>query len=219
MTEMNHKVLIITGGSIDEAFLKNCVENNKYTEIIAVDHGLMAADRLNLPLNHIVGDFDSVSEYILQKYKDSIVPIKTFPMEKDKTDTQIAIEMALSHKAASIHLIGATGSRLDHTLANLHLLLLPLEKQVPACILDTNNKIYLKRESFTLQRKKQHGTYVSFLPFHSDVYGLTLEGFKYPLDRIHLAAGESLCISNEIIEEEAIVSFTKGILAVFETKD
>jgi thiamine pyrophosphokinase len=219
MTEMNHKVLIITGGSIDEAFLKNCVENNKYTEIIAVDHGLMAADRLNLPLNHIVGDFDSVSEHILQKYKDSIVPIKTFPMEKDKTDTQIAIEMALSHKAASIHLIGATGSRLDHTLANLHLLLLPLEKQVPACILDTNNKIYLKRESFTLQRKKQHGTYVSFLPFHSDVYGLTLEGFKYPLDRIHLAAGESLCISNEIIEEEAIVSFTKGILAVFETKD
>ncbi|HCA68927.1 MAG TPA: thiamine diphosphokinase [Lachnospiraceae bacterium] len=219
MTEMNHKVLIITGGSIDEAFLKNCVENNKYTEIIAVDHGLMAADRLNLPLNHIVGDFDSVSEHILQKYKDSIVPIKTFPMEKDKTDTQIAIEMALSHKAASIHLIGATGSRLDHTLANLHLLLLPLEKQVPACILDTNNKIYLKRESFTLQRKKQHGTYVSFLPFHSDVYGLTLEGFKYPLDRIHLAAGESLCISNEIVEEEAIVSFTKGILAVFETKD
>ena len=219
MTEMNHKVLIITGGSIDEAFLKNCVENNKYTEIIAVDHGLMAADRLNLPLNHIVGDFDSVSEHILQKYKDSIVPIKTFPMEKDKTDTQIAIEMALSHKAASIHLIGATGSRLDHTLANLHLLLLPLEKQVPACILDTNNKIYLKRESFTLQRKKQHGTYVSFLPFHSDVYGLTLEGFKYPLDRIHLAAGESLCISNEIIEEEAVVSFTKGILAVFETKD
>ncbi len=219
MTEMNHKVLIITGGSIDEAFLKNCVENNKYTEIIAVDHGLMAADRLNLPLNHIVGDFDSVSEHILQKYKDSIVPIKTFPMEKDKTDTQIAIEMALSHKAASIHLIGATGSRLDHTLANLHLLLLPLEKQVPACILDTNNKIYLKRESFTLQRIKQHGTYVSFLPFHSDVYGLTLEGFKYPLDRIHLAAGESLCISNEIIEEEAIVSFTKGILAVFETKD
>jgi thiamine pyrophosphokinase len=219
MAEMNHKVLIITGGSIDDDFLKDCAENNKYTEIIAVDRGLMAADRLNLPLNSIVGDFDSVSGDVLEKYKESIVPIETFPMEKDKTDTQIAVEMALSHNAAEIHLIGATGSRLDHTLANLHLLLFPLEKQVDACLLDSSNKIYLKKESFTLQREKQHGRYVSFLPFHGDVYGLTLEGFKYPLDRIHLAAGESLCISNEIVEEEAVISFTKGILTVFETKD
>jgi thiamine pyrophosphokinase len=166
-----------------------------------------------------VGDFDSVSGDVLEKYKESIVPIETFPLEKDKTDTQIAVEMALSHNAAEIHLIGATGSRLDHTLANLHLLLFPLEKQVDACLLDSSNKIYLKKESFTLQREKQHGRYVSFLPFHGDVYGLTLEGFKYPLDRIHLAAGESLCISNEIVEEEAVISFTKGILTVFETKD
>lgn len=216
---MDNKVLIITGGNIDEVLLKDCIDNNKYTEIIAVDYGLMAADRLNLPLDFIVGDFDSVSDEIIEKYRDYIVPIVTFPSEKDMTDTEIAIAMALSHNASAIDLIGATGSRLDHTLANLHMLLMPLEAQVSACILDSNNKIYLQKNNFTIRKNEQYGDYISFLPFNGDVYGLTLEGFKYPLHEIHLTAGESLCISNEIIEEEAKVIFDEGILLVFETKD
>ncbi|NLP34252.1 MAG: thiamine diphosphokinase [Clostridiales bacterium] len=216
---MDNKVLIITGGNIDESLLKDCIDNNKYTEIIAVDYGLMAADRLNLPLDFIVGDFDSVSDEIIEKYRDYIVPIVTFPSEKDMTDTEIAIAMALSHNASAIDLIGATGSRLDHTLANLHMLLMPLNAQVSACILDSNNKIYLQKNNFTIRKNEQYGDYISFLPFNGDVYGLTLEGFKYPLHGIHLTAGESLCISNEIIEEEAKVIFDEGILLVFETKD
>ena len=216
---MDNKVLIITGGNIDEVLLKDCIDNNKYTEIIAVDYGLMAADRLNLPLDFIVGDFDSVSDEIIEKYRDYIVPIVTFPSEKDMTDTEIAIAMALSHNASAIDLIGATGSRLDHTLANLHMLLMPLNAQVSACILDSNNKIYLQKNNFIIRKNEQYGDYISFLPFNGDVYGLTLEGFKYPLHEIHLTAGESLCISNEIIEEEAKVIFDEGILLVFETKD
>lgn len=219
MADKDNKVLIITGGDIEETFIKDCIDNNKYAEIIAVDHGLMTVDRLNLPVDFIVGDFDSVSEDLIETYRDRMVPIETFPSEKDKTDTEIAIAMALSHHADSIEIIGATGSRLDHTVANLHLLLQPLEKQVGAYILDSNNKIYLKKDSFRIRKSKQYGDYVSFLPFHGDVYGLTLEGFKYPLKGIHLTAGESLCISNEIREEEAKVIFEEGILMVFETKD
>lgn len=216
---MNNKVLIITGGNVEDTFLERYMNIHPYTEIIAVDRGLVTADRLNLPLNYIVGDFDSVPEKILQKYRNSAVPIDTFPPEKDKTDTEIAITMALSHGAESIDLIGATGSRLDHTLANLHLLLHPLDRQVNACILDAHNKIYLKKASFLIRKNDQYGDYVSFLPFHGDVYGLSLEGFKYPLHDVHLTAGDSLCISNEIVADEAKVIFDKGILVVFETRD
>lgn len=216
---MEKKVLIITGGNVEEVVLKRCIQIHQYTEIIAVDRGLMTADQLDLPLGYIVGDFDSVPEKILDKYRDSVVPIETFPAEKDMTDTEIAINLALSHGADTIDLIGATGSRLDHTLANLHLLLNPLEKGVSACILDSHNKIYLKKDSFLIRRDEQYGDYVSFLPFHGDVFGLTLEGFKYPLLGVRLGAGESLCISNEIVAEEAKVIFEKGILVVFETRD
>jgi thiamine pyrophosphokinase len=85
--------------------------------------------------------------------------------------------------------------------------------------MDEYNKIYLKQESFRIEKQKQHGDYVSLLPFSEEVNGLTLTGFHYPLDRIRLTAGSSLGISNEIIEEIAVVEFVKGTLLVIESRD
>lgn len=219
MTKRNENVLIITGGQVDEDLLKSRVMTESYTMMIAVDYGLTVADRMNLPLDFIVGDFDSVSETLLQKYRGKSIPIQTYPAEKDKTDTQIAIELAIEKHATNIELFGATGSRLDHVLANIQLLMLPLQTNVNAYILDNNNKIYLKKESFTLQKAKQYGNFVSLLPFSGRVDGLTLTGFKYPLDGITLSVPSSLGISNEIVEEEAFVRFTDGIMIVIESKD
>lgn len=195
------------------------VKNTKYSMLIAADSGLAVADRLNLPLDFIVGDFDSVNEQILQKYKEQSTPIETFPAEKDKTDTQIALELALMHSPTAIDIVGATGNRLDHVLANFHLLLLPTLVGIPACILDSCNKIYLKKESFIINKRKQYGNYVSLMPFTEKVSGLTLKGFKYPLNHVTLPAGSSLGISNQIVEENARVELSEGILIVIESRD
>ncbi len=219
MTDKRDNILIITGGHIDEDFLQKQISRASYSMIIAADRGLLIADRLKLVPDYIVGDFDSVPEKVLDKYRAASAPIKTFPTEKDKTDTQIALELALMHSPGAIDLVGATGSRLDHTLANLHLLLLPLQLGINACILDENNRIYLKNKSFYLTKEAQHGDYVSLLPFTGEVKGLSLTGFKYPLDHVTMVSGSSLGISNELREEAARVEFTEGILAVFETKD
>lgn len=219
MSNIDNRILIITGGHIEDDFLRKCIATNQYGMIIAADKGLTAADRLNIPLDFIVGDFDSVSEAVLAKYRKKSTPIETFPTEKDKTDTQIAIELALMHKPTGIDVIGATGNRQDHVLANMHLLLLPLQLGIEACILDQNNKIYLKKENFTMKRSLQFGDYVSLLPFTERVSGLTLQGFKYPLDQVTLLSGNSLGISNEVKEEEARVEWTEGILLVIEARD
>jgi thiamine pyrophosphokinase len=94
-----------------------------------------------------------------------------------------------------------------------------LEQRVNAKILDPNNKIYLKNQSFTIKKDEQYGDYISLLPFSSKIEELTLRGFKYPLDGITLRAGSSLAISNEIMDEVAYVEFKEGILVVFETRD
>lgn len=219
MKNNNAKILIISGGNIDEAFLRKLLDINQYSEIIAADHGLIAGDHLNLPLDFIVGDFDSVPKEIVDKYQRNNVPIITFPVEKDKTDTELAIELAIEHQAKSIDIVGATGSRLDHTLANMNLLTIPLKKGIEAYIIDANNKFYLKKEIFAIQKNNQYGDYISFLPFHGDVKGLSLKGFKYPLDNVTLSAGESICISNELIVDTGEVCFTEGTLMVFESKD
>jgi thiamine pyrophosphokinase len=215
----DNKMLIISGGQANAALIRDRVTQEQYSTIIAADYGLLIADELGLSLDFIVGDFDSVPESILQKYQNNSTPIETFPREKDKTDTQIAIELALMHNPSKLDIVAATGSRLDHTLANIHLLLLPMQLGIDACILNQNNKIYLKKESFQIRKSEQFGDYVSFLPFSERVVGLTLRGFKYPLDRVILSAGSSLAISNEIIAEDAQVEFNEGILLVMETKD
>ncbi len=217
--ERKDRILIITGGFIEEGFLKELIYREAYSMIIAADHGLMMADKLHIPLDYILGDFDSVPEELLNKYKETSVPIESYPPEKDKTDTQLAIELALMHTPAAIDLVGATGSRLDHTLANLHLLLLPMQLKVEAYLLDRHNKISLRQNSFTLTKAGQFGAYVSLLPFTGEVKGLSLTGFKYPLDHVTLSSGSSLGISNEIVAEEARVELTEGILVVIESRD
>lgn len=219
MKESANQVLILTGGRIEDEFLVDQLNRKQYSLIIAADHGLAVADRLGCNLDFIVGDFDSVPKDILDKYKKKSTPIQTFPTEKDKTDTQIALELALMHNPTSIDMIGATGTRLDHVLANLHLLLLPMQLNIPAFIVDEYNRIYLKDKSFTLSKSEQYGDYVSLLPFSEQVRGLTLEGFKYPLYKVTLISGNSLGISNEIIKEEALIEFSEGTLIVIEARD
>lgn len=219
MNNGTNNVLIITGGHIEEEFLSDLMKQEHFTTIIAADHGLMAVDKLGITVDYIVGDFDSVPMEILEKYRNGSASTLTYPREKDKTDTQIAIELAIQHHATSVMLVGATGSRLDHMFANIHLLLLPLHQHIDACIIDRYNKVYLKQENFRIDRMKQHGDYVSLLPFSEEVQGLSLIGFKYPLHKIKLNAGSSLGISNEIVEKIADVEFTQGTLLVIEAKD
>lgn len=218
-SEEHNKILIITGGYIDEGFLKSLVMKENYTLMIAADRGLLAADRLNLPVDYILGDFDSVPPDILSKYRNKSIPIESFPSMKDKTDTQIAFETAMEYNPSIIDLVGATGSRMDHTISNMDVLMVALNRGIEARIFDTNNKIYLKNKSFTINKQEQHGDYISLLPFSYKVTGLRLLGFKYPLDGITMTVGSSLGISNELIKEEGRIEFEEGILAVFETKD
>ncbi len=219
MAEGTNKILIISGGHIDEDFLGRLVSENAYSMIIAADRGLFAADLRDIRPDYIVGDFDSVPSGLLEKYKQMSTPVRTFPTEKDKTDTQIALELALMHNPSVIDIAGGTGSRLDHVLANINLLLLPMQLGIKACILDSNNRIYLSDKSFTIDRSSQYGRFVSLLPFTPEVTGLSLKGFKYPLNKITMTAGSSLGISNEIIEDKAYVEFISGILITAETRD
>ena len=78
----------------------------------------------------------------------------------------------------------------------------------------------LIRSGTILKKSEQFGKYVSFFSLDGDVPGLTLKGFKYPLNRHYLTASDSgLTVSNEIVEEEASIEFDKGILLMLMTKD
>ena len=78
----------------------------------------------------------------------------------------------------------------------------------------------LVKSGTILKKTEQFGKYVSFFSLNGDVLGLTLKGFKYPLDRHYLTAADSgLTVSNEIAQEEATIEFDKGLLLMLMTKD
>lgn len=211
--------LIITGGNINLEHLEDVLNASTYENIIAVDKGLESLYKLGVLPHHIVGDFDSVNSTMLRFYNDKRVLIHKYNPEKDYTDTDIAVQLAIKLNSKSITIIGATGSRIDHTLANIHILCSCLEKGISCQILDSNNKIYLINSNIKLEKSNVFGKYISLIPLTNTVKGVTLDGFKYPLKNHTLKIGESLGISNEIIDDIAIIEIKSGILIVVESKD
>lgn len=170
--------------------------------------------------NYVVGDFDSVSTKILESYQDKPeITFRKYNPEKDNTDTDIALRLAIELKSSSIIILGALGKRMDHAISNIHILKEALKAKIPCQILDTYNRIYLIDSKITLQKSQTYGKYISLIPLTSIVEGLTLTGFKYPLKNASLSIGLSLGVSNEIEKEVANIELKNGILIVIESKD
>lgn len=222
------KILIISGGSIDEMWARKWVADYEPDYCIAADSGLVMADKLGLTVDLLLGDYDSVDKKIFEKYNRNTKTI-TYPCEKDYTDTHLALTKAIEKikklqdtskdsTEDEIAIIGATGTRYDHAFTNIFVLDESLEAGIRCAIYDKNNKIYLADKSFEIRKDKQFGDYLSFAPMTPEA-GLSLSGVKYPLDRYTLRQGESICQSNEITEIIAKVEIFTGKLVVFETRD
>ena len=212
------KTLIITGGKINKNFAKKYLKSNKYDIIIAVDKGLETIDYLKLQPQYILGDFDSVNTKILEKYKTQNIKIIKLNPEKDLTDTHSAIDLALEIKSTEITILGAIGTRLDHTMANIHILKQALDKNIKAKIVNEKNEIELIDKEIII-KKDDNYKYVSIIPLTTNVTGITIEGMKYIINDYTLSIGDSLGVSNEQIDKEAKISIKTGILVVIKSKD
>lgn len=221
---MNKKALIVSGGSVERDFLRKVFHSAFYPDgadvLIAADSGLEAVSDLGLPVTHIVGDFDSARSGILEPYRDRPdVEIRRFRPEKDATDTEIALRLALELGCGKIIMTGCTGSRLDHVWGNVQLLSIAKQAGAEACLVDPCNRISLIESETVLGKDTQYGTYISLFPLGGAVKGLTLEGFKYPLTEYLLEPVDSRCVSNEISADQAVITYREGTLLLMETKD
>ncbi|MDD5900446.1 MAG: thiamine diphosphokinase [Lachnospiraceae bacterium] len=210
--------VLICGGTLSPAFLREVSEQYKDAAVYAVDGGLAVAEAAGILPDYLVGDFDTADESLVSRYEKTCVTIRHVP-EKDATDTELAVDEAIQRGADKIILLGATGSRMDHTLANFHMLYRILLCGKEAWILNENNRISLHNKPFSRKRRELFGTYLSFLPFFGEVTGVTLAGVKYPLEGKTLTAGNSLGVSNEGMGDTIWVSFVSGYLLMIESRD
>ena len=220
-------MLIITGGTVDIEWLKSispsCFKKGSQTKIMAADRGLFYAKQAGLAVDYILGDFDSVPAGVLDEYQDSQVQIRTYPPEKDYTDTHLALLWAVEEGAESVTIIGGMGTRFDHSFANIGLLSMLLEQGVKGEILDPYNCIFMMDKDHVSQVRIHSGRgrkeYISLIPYTEKVTGITLKGFKYPLNNETLTIGISRGISNELMEEEGLIQIEEGMLIVSISRD
>lgn len=199
---------------------KNTIENINFEYVICADGGLEKAESLGIVPNVILGDFDSVDSDILKKYQSMNIETKKFPAEKDFTDMELSIEFAVGKGYKNLILIGATGGpRLDHAIANIMLIEKYFKLGVTIEIIDNNNKIKIISDDTDLSIEHMKHYFVSIVPITESISGLTLEGFKYPLDKVVVRRGSTLCVSNEIVLNSGRVILEKGTALLFVSKD
>lgn len=217
---MNKRGVIISGGAIDDAFALRQLNEIQPEVIVGVDRGLQFLYRNQIIPTHIVGDFDSVSPEVITYYKtETQVPIREFNPVKDASDTEIALKLAIKLGVKQVWILGGTGTRLDHVLANIQMLKIALDASVQAYILDKYNRISLVEKEIVLEKDHAYGPYFSVFPLGGTIENFNIEGAKYPLLNHTLCPYDSLCVSNQYAEEVVNIRFPEGIMILMETRD
>ncbi|OMF38292.1 thiamine diphosphokinase [Paenibacillus sp. FSL H8-0548] len=212
---MQPRIIICTGGQLGSWAL----EHIETTDVlIGADSGARFLISHGFRPDISIGDFDSVSEEDLIAIREnSGQTIACDPIDKNYTDTEMAVRLALDMQPRELILLGALGTRFDHSLANVHLLALAAAQQVQAAIIDDHNKISLIQDQTTIE--KQGFPNVSLLPLSMRVEGITLHGFQYPLTEAELTIGQSLGISNVLTAAFGTIRICEGLLLVIQSRD
>lgn len=209
------RVIIFTGGSLEESDIKEIQPGDT---VIGADYGAWFLVQHGITPDLSAGDFDSVTEEQLRKIQQSS---KQFvicdPINKNLSDTELALEYAIEMKPQEIIIYGAIGTRLDHTLANIQSLSKVLKLGIQCSIQNQQNRITVTDSVHIVS--KSDFPYVSLIPLSNEVTGITLEGFMYPLHEAVLSIGESLGISNRLLHEKGKVTVKEGLLLIIQSKD
>lgn len=208
--------IIVSGGKApSKELLKEYIKDDDY--IVGVDKGCNILREIEVTPNIILGDFDSIDKEVLNYYKDKSVKIEKFNPEKDYTDTDLGYIKALEVNPSEIILFGATGSRIDHMLGNIGILLKGLRENIKVTIADDNNRMYAVNKSSLV--KKEEGCVISFHALSDVVKNLTIKNGKYPLNNYDMTLLEPRAICNEFLDDDIYIEFDSGIILILYTKD
>lgn len=168
--------------------------------LIGVDGGTKHLDKPDL----IIGDFDSLKKIP----KDA--PVIKYPLDKDFTDAELALEYCRKIKAKEVVVVGLLGRRLDHLITNLMSL-----SKYNFKIIEGNQEIFIVKNKSIIKGKP--GDLISLIPLSGDCRGVTTVGLKWPLQVRNLQVGSSLGVSNVMLSKSAQVSLKAGCLLVVHT--
>lgn len=202
---MHERTAYIVGAG---AFCRTGFDPGPRDLVIAADGGYDALRRAGLPAHLVLGDMDSISA------APGMLGQLRFPRHKDETDLALALRLARSRGFARFKLYGALGGRLDHSLANLHLLAGLASQGLRGVMVDPQALVYAQGPGCLALPPLPKGRLVSVFSWGGTASGVTLKGLKYPLHQARLQATQPLGVSNEALGLPIRVAVQAGVLLV-----
>lgn len=198
---MKHCV-IFCGGEFDR--LHSPIPPDSF--LIAADKGLEHIQKLGLCPDLVIGDFDSLGYQPLGA--------AVFPVEKDDTDSMLAVRRGLEAGCTDFLLYGALdGSRVDHTMANFQLLAFLAEQGAQGTLLGLTQCATLVKDGRITFPGEYEGIFSVFC-LGPDATGVTIRGGQYEVENVTLTAAFPLGVSNHFVGTAVEISVRQGQLLV-----
>lgn len=180
--------------------------------LIAADGGLAHLRKINMVPDVVLGDFDSLPEADAA-LRSGPWQVMTFPAEKDYTDMMLAAETGFERGYREFQIFGGTGGRMDHTLANIQLLVNLVRRGCKAHLIGRDfilTAVHNGRLTFPASFRG----YFSVYAFSDEALGVTEKGFQYGLEHFTLRNDDPRGISNEFCGHPGEISVEKGTLLI-----
>lgn len=209
------KVVVVASGELDAsdaAWLEDA------DLVIAADGGANSLDRLGVRPNLLVGDLDSIDLLLLDRLEAGGTRVERHPIDKEASDTELAVAAAFDAGAGAVVVLGAMGgARIDHEIANLLLLADASLAGRDIRVVRGGTQVRPLHAGERIGLAGEVGDLVTLLPVGGAAGGVTTEGLRWPLVAATLEMGRSRGLSNEVIAAPASVQISNGTLLVVET--
>jgi thiamine pyrophosphokinase len=192
---MSQVVVVIGGGPLSPRVATD-VEADAV--IIAADSGLDHAVAAGLRPSVLVGDLDSISAHGKMWAYAHELEIDEYPLDKDSTDTELALLRASQTDADSLLVFGAAGERFDHALGTIAALGIPALSTFQSIrLLLDEVLVYVLHPGRTVTIDLPIDTVFSLLALHGPCRGVDVSGARWPLIGAALDPQSTRGISNE----------------------
>ena len=204
-------VVVVSGGAAPD--VRVAQQLGVVDLVIAADSGLSHAKSLGLSVTTVIGDFDSIDPAVLAEAKANGVEIVPYPVNKDATDLELALELAVTRGATHVTVIsGGPGDRLDHFLGEISVLTAPFLSDCTISSWVGSAKVSVIRPEVPLKVSGKAGDLVTLLPVTLEAQGVSTTGLHYALSNTTLHAWRTRGVSNVLLTDSAAISLTAGVL-------
>ena len=205
------RAFVFGGGEIFPEYIEERVQSGDI--VICADSGYNNALSMGVNVDVLVGDFDSLKDIPNGNFE-----LVRVPAEKDQTDTQLAVDIAVERGADEVIIICSTSGRADHALSAMAILEKLWDRRIPATIVNGQNRIRFMRDSGTILVRSGY-KYFSVITLDRIAKKVSIEGGKYPLLKKDISRGEQFAVSNEIVKNAALITVKKGSVYIIESRD